>query len=198
MDMAPFTAEELARVIRKSRHSSAPSPFDRISYAILKRCPSLHPALLDLYHRVIMEGRIPSAWKVAAVKLIPKSSAREDPSAPGNFRPIALTPAVSKLFSSIMKDRWLRHMHTNNYLNPNLQKASLPTIPGVAEHQAKLAAVIKSARQDKRLLAIAWLDIAHAYGSIHHVSASSAHTFFSEANKYVSRERLKTTRLTVK
>ena len=30
---------------------------------------------------------MPSAWKVAAVKLIPKSSAREDPSSPGNFGP---------------------------------------------------------------------------------------------------------------
>jgi len=68
-------------------------------------------------------------------------------------------------------------MHTNNYLNPNLQKAFLPTIPGVAEHQAKLAAVIKSARQYKRSLAIAWLDIANAYGSVHHslIQFSLAH-----------------------
>ena len=107
MDMSPMTAEELSQVIRRSRSSSAPSPFDCISYTILKRCPSLQPALLDLFNRVIMEGSIPSAWKEAAVKLIPKSTAAEDPSAPGNFRPIALTPAVSKLLPGILKDRWL-------------------------------------------------------------------------------------------
>ena len=89
--------EELSRVIRKSRSLSAPSPLDRISYTILKRCPSLHPALLNLFNRVIMEGSVPSAWKVAVVKLIPKSSAKEDPSSPGNFRPIALTPVISQL-----------------------------------------------------------------------------------------------------
>lgn len=115
-----------------------------------------------------MEGTIPSAWKAAAVKLIPKSSAEEDPSAPGNFRPIALTPAVSKLFTGILKDRWLRHMRTNGYLNSDLQKAFLPTIPGVAEHQAKLAAIIRAARRGKKSLAVAWLDIANAYGSVHH------------------------------
>ena len=56
-------------------------------------------------------------------------------------------------------------------------KAFLPTIPWVVEHQAKLAAVIKSARQQKRSLAIAWLDIANAYGSVHHslIQFSLAH-----------------------
>ena len=177
MEMTPITDEELAQVIKRSRSSSAPSPFDRVSYTILKRCPSLRPALLDLFNRVIMEGSIPSAWKAAAIKLIPKSSAKEDPSSPNNFRPIALTSAISKLLSSILKDRWLGHMRVNNYLNPDLQKAFLPTIPGVVEHQAKLAAVIKSARRSKRSLAIAWLDIANAYGSVHHslIQFSLAH-----------------------
>jgi hypothetical protein len=177
MDMSPVSPEELTRVIRKSKSSSAPSPLDRLSYTILKRCPSVHPALLDLFNSVIMKGAVPSAWKVAAVKLIPKSSAREDPSSPGNFRPIALTPCISKLLSGILKERWLRHMRANNYLNSDLQKAFLPTIPGVTEHQAKLAAVIKTARQKKRSLAIAWLDIANAYGSVHHslIQFSLAH-----------------------
>ena len=74
-----------------------------------------------------MEGTVPSTWKVAAVKLIPKSSAKEDPSSPGNFRPIALTPAVSKLLSGILKDRWMRHMRANNYLNPE-SSSPCPTI----------------------------------------------------------------------
>ena len=80
------------------------------------------------------------------VKLIPKSSAKEDPSSPSNFQPIELTLAVSKLLSS-------RNMRNNNYLDPDLQKAFPPTFPGVAEHQAKLASIIKSARRNKRALA---------------------------------------------
>ena len=65
MDMSPITPEELSRVIKKSRSSSA---LDRISYLVLKRCFSLHPALRHLFNRVIMEGTVPSAWKLAAVK----------------------------------------------------------------------------------------------------------------------------------
>ena len=138
MEMAPISEEELARVIRKSKPSTAPSPVDRIPYLIFKKCPCLRPALLDLFNRVIMEGSVPSSWKVAAIKLIPKSSPQEDPSSPGNFRAIALTPVVSKLLSGILKDRWLRHMRANGYLDSDLQNSL--TTPGVVEHQAKLAA----------------------------------------------------------
>ena len=102
------------------------------------------------------------------MKLIGKSSAQSDPTAPGNFRPIALTPTVSKLLTGILKDRWLRHMTTNGYLDSDIQKAFLPVTPGVTEHQAKLAAIISAARKSKRSLSVARLDIANAYGSVHH------------------------------
>ena len=72
-----------------------------------------------------------------------------------NFRPIALTPVVSKLLSGILKSRWLRHMRLNHYLDSDIQKAFLPTVPGVIEHQAKLTTIIKSAKKIKRSLAIA-------------------------------------------
>ena len=59
-------------------------------------------------------------------------------------------------------------MHNNNYFDPDLQKAFLPTIPSVVEHQAKLASVINSARHNKQALAVSWLNIANTYGSVHH------------------------------
>ena len=52
IEMAPISEEELARVIRKSKPSSALSgPWTGSPYI-----PSLRPALLDLFNRVIMEG----------------------------------------------------------------------------------------------------------------------------------------------
>ena len=168
MEISPVTEVELAQIIRKSRSSSCPSPLDRLSYQIFKQCPSLHRALLDLFNRVLMDGEVLSSWKSAVVKLIPKGRAQDDPSSLGNFHPIALTPAISKLLFGILRDRWLRHMRANNYLDPNIQKAFLSTVPGVTEHHAKLASVIKMAKQLKRSLSVAWLDIANAYGSVHH------------------------------
>ena len=177
MDTAPITEGELVRVIGKSRPSSAPSPFDSIPYIVFKQCPSLHRALLDLFHWIMMEGEVLSSWKRAALKLFPKGSAQDNPASPSNFRPIELTPTVSKLLSGILRDRWLRYMRDNNYLDPNIQIVFLPTVPGVSERQAKLAAIVKSAKWMKRSLAVACLDIANAYGSVHHtlIQFSMAH-----------------------
>ena len=106
----PITREELLAKIKRSTFSSAPSPLDQISYRIFKNCPSLTPAVLDRYNSVLSEGVVPSSWKNAVFKLLGKSAASDDPHSPSNFWPIALTPAVSKLFSGILKDRWLVHM----------------------------------------------------------------------------------------
>ena len=164
----PITREELLAKIKWSTFSSAPSPLDQISYRIFKNCPSLTPALLDLYNSVLSEGVVPFSWKNVVFKLLGKSAASNDPHPPSNFRPTALTPAVSKLFLGILKDRWLDRMTSNGYLDAIVQKAFLTTVHGVSEHHSKLAAIINGARKAKRSLAVTWLDIANTYGSIHH------------------------------
>ena len=102
------------------------------------------------------------------MRLLPKSTFHENPALLGNFRPIVLTPTVSKLLSGALRDRWLRHIRGNNYLDLNIQKAFLPTIPRVTEHQAKLRSMIRTVKQQKRSLAVAWLHIPNAYSSVHH------------------------------
>ena len=114
------------------------------------------------FNRVTMECDVPSIWKAAVVNLIPKSAAKTDPSLPGKFCPIALTPAISKLFSSILRDRWLRHILVYMYLNCNIQKAFLPRVSGMSKQQAKFTAFIKTAKHLRKSLAVAWLDIANA------------------------------------
>ena len=49
--------------------------------------------------------------------------------------------------------------------NGSLQKGSMPNILGCVEHHCKLARILKEAHKS---IAVAWLDLANAYGSIHH------------------------------
>ena len=74
----------------------------RVGYIIFKKCPSLLLALVKLFNTC------------CAIKLIPKSSASGDNTNPANFRPIALTPCVGKLFSTLLRNRWLRFMVANS------------------------------------------------------------------------------------
>lgn len=163
-----ISCEEIDLAINRAKSASAPSPFDQISYQILKRCPSLSQALLDLFNCCWVQADTPTQWKVAAIKLIGKGSASNDPQPPRNFRPIALTPCIGKIFTTVMRNRWLSFMMTNGYINRDIQKAFMPGTPGCTEHHCKLAAILTEARRKHKSLAVCWLDLANAYGSVHH------------------------------
>ena len=102
------------------------------------------------------------------VRLIPKSSASACNSDSVNFRLIALTSCIGKLFTSILKNRWLSFILANQYVDTNIQKAFINGVPGCAEHQCKLASIIKEASEKHRALAVCWLDLANAYGIVPH------------------------------
>ena len=168
MNCSPITAAEVTGVLKRMRSRSAPSPFDRVGYVVFKKCPSLIPILVHLFNLCWSQSIIPQEWKVAAIRLISKGSACQNPCDPGNFRPIALTPCIGKLFTSLLRNRWLQFMLSNRYLDPSLQKAFMPTVPGCIEHQFKLSSLIAEAQSKHKSLAVCWLDLANAYGSVHH------------------------------
>ena len=132
---------------------------------MFKKCPALLVALHDLFNICWVQSIVPSQWKTASVKLIAKQAAKQDPTLPSNFRPIALTPCVGKLFTTIL---WLSFMLTNNYLDRSIQKGFMPRSPGCIEHHQKLATILRDAKQKHKALAVCWLDLANAYGSVHH------------------------------
>ena len=167
-DCSDFSKEEVEKVVHQSKATSAPSPLDQVGYIILKKCPSLQRALLDLYNTCWKESTAPTAWKIAVIKLLPKAAAELDPLNPANFRPIALTSCVGKIFTMILQHRWLQFMLTNKFMDRTIQKAFLPATSGCTEHHCKLAGVLADARRNHKTLAVCWIDLANAYGSVHH------------------------------
>ena len=59
-------------------------------------------------------------------------------------------------------------MVSNKYLDPSLQKAFMPTVPGCTEHHLKLSSALAEAHSNHKSLVVCWLDLANAYGSVHH------------------------------
>ena len=163
-----ITSEEVQQVIRKCKASSTPSPVDQMPYRVFKNCPSLLPALLCLFNTCWSTSSVPSQWKVGVLRLLGKEAAKTDPSVPNNFRPIALTSCVGKLYTSVLKGRWMQFMTANGYLNTTVQKAFVDGVSGCTEHHVKLLSIIEEARQRHKSLAVCWLDLANAFGSVHH------------------------------
>ena len=59
-------------------------------------------------------------------------------------------------------------MLQNSYMGTHTQKAFIEGMPGCVEHQFKLATIIQEACKKHRSLAICWLNLTNAYGSVHH------------------------------
>ena len=168
METELFTYEEIDAVISRTRSNSSPSPLDQVPYSVLKHCPSLMPALLHLYNTCWSNQVAPQAWKVGTIQLLGKSKAEQNPNQPSHFRPIALTSCLGKVFSSLLKQRWLSYMLSNHYLDTSTQKAFVDGISGCTEHHLKLLSIIDEARRKHKSLTVAWLDLANAFGSVHH------------------------------
>ena len=106
------------------------------------------------------------------IKLIGKATADEEPSTPSNFRQIALTLCVGKLFTTILRNQWLHYMTANKYFDVSVQKAFLRTIPGCTEHHLKLATILGDARKKHKSLPVCWLNLVNVYGSVHNTLIS--------------------------
>ena len=44
----------------------------------------------------------------------------------------------------------------------------MPTVPGCTEHHLKLSSILAEVHSKHKSLAVCWLDLANAYGSVHH------------------------------
>ena len=168
INCSPITVVEVTCVLKRMRSRSALSLFDMAGYEVFKKCLSLISILVHLFNLCWSQSIIPREWKVAAIRLICKGSARQNPYDPGNLLLIALTPCFGKLFTSLLRNRWLQFMLFKRYLDLSLQKSFMPTVPRCIEHQFKLSLLIAEAQLKHKLLAVCWLDLTNAYGSVHH------------------------------
>ena len=107
-------------------------------------------------------------WRSAQEIYIPKISSPSKNKL-SDFRPIALLNVERKLFFSLVFKCLEGHMiHNNKFIDNSIQKGSIEKIPGCWEHLSMVWHALKEARVKKSNLAVIWLDIANAYGSIPH------------------------------
>ena len=97
--------------------------------------------------------------------LIHKKDSADDPA---NYRPITLEPVFLKVFTSLLRNRILAFLKSNNYIEHNIQKGFLAKISGTYEHTRQLAQIIRHAKLKQRTLVITLLDLKNAFGEVHH------------------------------
>ena len=156
--------EEVKAAVNKGRAKSAPGP-SGITYLVYKRCPKLLKRLWKLLKVIWKNQRVPKEWNRAEGIYVPKE---EHSSGIDQFRSISLLCVEGKIFYSIIARRMTTFLLKNNYIDTAVQKAGIPGYSGCLEHNSVLTELIKTAKEGKGNIAIVWLDLANAYGSVPH------------------------------
>ena len=106
-------------------------------------------------------------WTMSHVKLIHKdpNSPTDDP---GNFRMIALTSCIGKIYHLIPADRFDRYIKDNSILDTEVQKAFLKSINGTLDHTFVVSEIMRHARLSRNTVHLTWFDLKDAFGSVSH------------------------------
>ena len=110
----PFTLQELTSSLSKCK-STAEGP-DHIHYEMIKHLSlECKKFLLKLFNRIWSECEFPN-WKIATI--LPFKKPGKSGENPSDYRPIALTSCICKLFERMVNVRLQWYIETKGYLSP--------------------------------------------------------------------------------
>ena len=103
-----------------------------------------------------------------------------------NFRMIALTSNIAKLYHTIEAQRTLDFMISNQYLDPTAQKAYLDGVNGCVEHVAVVQEIIDHAISNKKTAHLTWFDLEDAFGSLNHTLIQYVFKYYHIPQKIIT------------
>ena len=145
---------------------------DKIPAKLLKNCaPCISNSLCAIFNKCLHLGKLPAAWKVANIILIPKSGL---PGEVSNYRPISLLPIVSKVMEHCVYNRLIEHISSQLY---NLQHGFLKgksTTSQLLEVLNEIGGMLDNRVQVDTI----YLDFAKAFDRVdHHLLLKKLHLF---------------------
>uniref|UniRef100_A0A914Q7V0 Reverse transcriptase domain-containing protein n=1 Tax=Panagrolaimus davidi TaxID=227884 RepID=A0A914Q7V0_9BILA len=158
-----FSTSEVFEILKKCSNS-APGP-DSITYAAIKKYDPSGVIITALFNAVKRLKHIPQAWNKSSTILIFKKGDANDIK---NWRPIALSNTISKLYSSTIAKRIQSWAIRNKIISPS-QKGFMP-FEGCLEHSFEIQTIIQHAKRNKNEVIVAWLDLYNAFGNLPHSS----------------------------
>ena len=109
-----FSDWELANAMQELSSNAAPGP-DGFPAILLKRCSeALSPPLATIWRKSVSTGEIPEVCKSATIAPIHKGKSR---AVPKNYRPVALTSHLIKVFEKVVRKNIVQFMKDNNLFN---------------------------------------------------------------------------------
>ncbi|XP_058799961.1 uncharacterized protein LOC131669237 [Phymastichus coffea] len=152
-----FTFAELNLALESRSDKSSPG-LDGIDYYTLKKLSLKYRlVLIDIFNEMYRTGDFPEDWKNTYIHFVKKPDGV-------NFRPIALTSAVCKLFETIIKNKMQWWIETQNILPKSqngFRKGQSST-----DNILNLTITVQKALREKKELYGVFLDISGAFDNV--------------------------------
>lgn len=110
-----ISVKEVFEVVKSLKNSKAAGP-DKLSNEMIKYAGGeFYVLLTEFYNRVLSSGAYPTAWKKSIISTIFKSG---DSNSPSNYRGVAVSNALHKVFTKVINKRIVKYMTDNNKWSP--------------------------------------------------------------------------------
>jgi hypothetical protein len=123
----------------------------------------LLPVLHKLFNMVLTSGAYPQIWAEGYLKPLHK---KENPLLPNNYRGIAITSVVGKLFNAVINNRIEVYIEQNNILRP--EQIGFRKKCRTADHIFVLKTLIQKYKKDRKAIYACFIDLEKAFDSVWH------------------------------
>ena len=172
---------EIDKVIKKIKKGKAPG-CDEINADFYKNLPNNWKILLQtLFNNILLTEMTPSSWSEAILVLFHKKGSKNEP---GNYRGIALTNTISKIFTHILHERLFAWANKVNVL-PESQGGFRPKRSCLENIYILQSVIHLKLRLDKGHAYAIFIDFKRAFDSISHYILWSKLYSFGLSAKFI-------------
>ena len=158
-------AQTLIKLVKFLKRGKAPGP-DNIHNEVLRlgTTTSLFHHLARIFTFSIQIGYIPTAWKVATLRMLLKPD--KLPSLTTSYRPISLINSIMKLFERVIEQRLRSHLEHIGFTNRH--QSGFRKAKSTNDHLFRLSQSIMGSFNRGEHVAAAFLDSEKAFDSVWH------------------------------
>ena len=158
-----ISLKEMHDVIKQLNKNKPQGPSNIPAWAIKDGATVIAPHLQHIFNNCISQSNFPACLKIAQVIPLYK---KDDPEEPSNYRPISITPCISKVFELLIRDQIVEHLNRNKILT-NSQYGFRKKY-STTDALMYCTEFIRNEINQKRSVASAFLDLSKAFDSIDH------------------------------
>ena len=157
--------QTLIMLVKFLKRGKAPGP-DAIHNEVLRlgTTTSLFHHLAKLSTSSIQLGYIPTAWKIATLRMLLKPD--KLPSLTTSYRPISLISSIMKLFERVIEQRLRSHLENIGFLNKH--QSGFRRAKSADDHLFKLSQSIMESFNGGEHVVAAFLDVEKAFDNVWH------------------------------